>query len=518
MKKKTMEIILFIYSVIIRLLCSYNAPFYGEESINSDNAIFYMIGRALLQGKVLYKDIFDHKPPYIYFLNSICAIFSWHHIGLFVVDVIVTFIIMLFTYKISKLFTENKLTQLLSIIFTGFILNFDQISNGMCRTETISIALLLPCIYIFFKYFVSENKFEYKNMFLIGILSGITFMFSLKSPVILVPFAFVTLFIHIKNKKYKEVVLLFISGFLGVIISMLPAFIYIIYNGCINDAIKDLIDVNIIYAANDACIGSEKESILGAISNWKSHYAPFFVFLLYAFTIFLIAKYNIYIKITTILSFIIVFLYTFMVNRQNPYYLQMFTPYMTIFVLLLVKEIISITENMKISKTFPRYVFVLICFVFTLFLNICFGTKRIFTNVKYFKNYMVEMNKAISSEYENVDNLKILSIGSNCEPYIYTNAKYNFKYQLIPYIKYEKYKEPFDMQEKYILDAEPDIVVFKKDLFVLQFPMEKYNKFLANLIKNYRPFAKINTIDKEEPYVLFKKDSEYYKLKETSNK
>ncbi|MBR1454923.1 MAG: hypothetical protein IJ593_09845, partial [Lachnospiraceae bacterium] len=66
------------------------------------------MGKAILDGKVLYKDIFDHKTPYIYFINALASMFDKNHVGLFIITSIVLFISLYFTYKIVRLFTDNS--------------------------------------------------------------------------------------------------------------------------------------------------------------------------------------------------------------------------------------------------------------------------------------------------------------------------------------------------------------------------------------------------------------------------
>ncbi len=44
--------------------------------VNRDSGVFLYIGSRLLQGAVPYRDIWDHKPPLIYFLNALGLAFS----------------------------------------------------------------------------------------------------------------------------------------------------------------------------------------------------------------------------------------------------------------------------------------------------------------------------------------------------------------------------------------------------------------------------------------------------------
>ena len=92
--------LIFIYTVLIKFFVSINSIRFSEVFTDPDQAIFYTIGKAITSGKVLYTDIFDHKTPYIYFVNAIASLFDKNHLGLFTIEVIIMFITLIYVYKI----------------------------------------------------------------------------------------------------------------------------------------------------------------------------------------------------------------------------------------------------------------------------------------------------------------------------------------------------------------------------------------------------------------------------------
>lgn len=42
----------------------------------TDSSVYVVMGRAMKHGKIMYKEIFDHKGLYMYFLNYIAALIS----------------------------------------------------------------------------------------------------------------------------------------------------------------------------------------------------------------------------------------------------------------------------------------------------------------------------------------------------------------------------------------------------------------------------------------------------------
>ena len=160
-------LVLLLYSVATRFFSSIHSIRFDKNVMHGDGACFYMIGKAIMQGKVLYKDVFDHKTPYIYFINGLASLLEYNHIGLFLVEVLILFVTLYFIFKILILFFENEkfknsksLTEkqlyVISLIGTfimGIILSDFAITEGYYRTEAFAVALIMPTIYMMAKYY-----------------------------------------------------------------------------------------------------------------------------------------------------------------------------------------------------------------------------------------------------------------------------------------------------------------------------------------------------------------------------
>lgn len=60
----------FAAAALVITLCSKSSPLYGLNDWMDAN-IFYTMGKGMLNGQVLYRDIFDHKGPLLYFLYGL---------------------------------------------------------------------------------------------------------------------------------------------------------------------------------------------------------------------------------------------------------------------------------------------------------------------------------------------------------------------------------------------------------------------------------------------------------------
>ena len=60
-------------SAVLLALCSKSSPFYAFNDWMDAN-IFFTMGRSMLGGRVLYRDVFDHKGPVLYLLYGLAGL------------------------------------------------------------------------------------------------------------------------------------------------------------------------------------------------------------------------------------------------------------------------------------------------------------------------------------------------------------------------------------------------------------------------------------------------------------
>ena len=74
--------ILFFICFTLLFINNAVSPLFSIEYLNHDVSTFYLGGRGLKYGKIFYKDLVDHKGPYIWFINFIaCIILEYRHIS-----------------------------------------------------------------------------------------------------------------------------------------------------------------------------------------------------------------------------------------------------------------------------------------------------------------------------------------------------------------------------------------------------------------------------------------------------
>ena len=95
---------LFIVALINCSFLSQSSPLYPLNYWDDVNS-YVTVSRAIVAGKVLYKDIFDHKGPILHFMNVPFSMFNHQsYIGVYILEIIFCFCWLALALKIMSLF------------------------------------------------------------------------------------------------------------------------------------------------------------------------------------------------------------------------------------------------------------------------------------------------------------------------------------------------------------------------------------------------------------------------------
>lgn len=88
-------------------VCSKSSPLYPFNDWPDVN-IFMTVGNGLLQGKLPYVDLIDHKGPYVYLLAAVGALLSpGKFYGYFLFECLSIFFFLFYTRKVILLYVKD---------------------------------------------------------------------------------------------------------------------------------------------------------------------------------------------------------------------------------------------------------------------------------------------------------------------------------------------------------------------------------------------------------------------------
>ena len=213
-------LILFVGAVLV-LLTSTLSPLANIIS-DSDSQVYVFCAEQILSGKIMYKDIFDHKGPLLYLLNIIgLLIGGGKNIGIWLVEIVSLFVALIFIYKSICLFYD-KFVALLSS-FSSLVL-FMLIFNGNLPEEY-AVSFMSIAVYYFCKIFngLSVRK---KDYFIIAICFACVFFLKPNLTAIWMVGWLMYFILLVKTKDFKTLKPFITYSFLGAIVILVPFSLY----------------------------------------------------------------------------------------------------------------------------------------------------------------------------------------------------------------------------------------------------------------------------------------------------
>lgn len=261
-------IFFLLLAVVYVCLFSYSTSVLFPYYYGGDSAQFQTIGREWALGKVPYRDLFDHKGPYIFLINMVGYRLTGDSKGVMFLQIINLFAFLVGTYKLSSL-VKSKASwyRPLAVISTLIVLTVSY-SHGNLTAEYclpfIVFSIFLQAKYLFK---VSEDKNAIKHKAVYGFFYGVAFsicvLTRITNGVTICAGVLVISLILLKNREYRNLINNGISLCTGVLVPIIPFALYFWQKGAFADFIYGMLGYNFEYQR-----GMESWLLQADLSAW----------------------------------------------------------------------------------------------------------------------------------------------------------------------------------------------------------------------------------------------------------
>ena len=221
----------FFYLLIVAIInCSFmsqSSPLYPLNYWDDVNS-YVTVSRAIVSGKVLYKDIFDHKGPILHFINIPFSAFNHQsYIGVFILEVIFCFFWLLLALKIMSLYIRLDRTSFIAVLPLAMLTYSVNAFHYGGSTEEYAMPLLMLGLYIGLKVIREERLPTLLEAFVSGLASGFLFWMKFTLTGFYIGFILFVIIRCIRFRKPLEILklsALFILGFAAITLPVLSYF------------------------------------------------------------------------------------------------------------------------------------------------------------------------------------------------------------------------------------------------------------------------------------------------------
>ena len=184
-----------------------------------DSGVFLYMGWRLLNGDVPYRDVWDHKPPLIYFIDALGLLLSPQSLlGVWLLQFCFIFLTILFLYNALKDALGIFPAMIGVIVLTSGLLTI--LDQGNVTEE---YALLFQTLSFWLVVRAQKNNYPLRNTFWIGVCGAIAFYLKQTTIGIWIAFAAFLIVVRIIQKKSPIFDLLTLSagwGLLSIILAL----------------------------------------------------------------------------------------------------------------------------------------------------------------------------------------------------------------------------------------------------------------------------------------------------------
>lgn len=226
-------LVISLTSIVTMTLFSTASPLYKICYWNDSNC-FMTVGRGILHGLVPYRDLFEHKGPYLFFIHSLASLISEHSfLGVYIIEVVMCFTYLLFTWKTLKLFYIPKTYSLILIPMVSICLYSSVAFHLGDSAEELCFPLLAIIVYIALKANIKNDLPSNKETLFIGLITGFLFFVKFNFVAMVLGYLLYVVVSSCYRKQLKKLpikILMFLAGFF---VALIPAFIYFLANNAV---------------------------------------------------------------------------------------------------------------------------------------------------------------------------------------------------------------------------------------------------------------------------------------------
>ncbi len=318
---RIITLVFFILAAVFTVtICSKSSPIYPLNDWDDPNC-FFTVGKAMANGKILYKDIFEQKGPLLYMLHMLAyQISAKTFLGVYFIEIISCFFFLCFSYKTILLFSKGKslepIALLCAFVFTSFAFCSGDSAEELCLPLlSYSFYTALSC--------VKKNKpLPFSHALISGIWLGAILWIKFTMLGFYIGFVIAFIILYIRQKNIRRIWSSAAVMIAGIIISSIPIIIYFLKYNAFDQLIEVYFYDNVFMYTTGSDIPPVLRHIVNLFSGLLSFFLnnPFGLLCLILGYIRIFRKESIQLRIVFTAITVSTFFFSFVGGRSYAYY------------------------------------------------------------------------------------------------------------------------------------------------------------------------------------------------------
>ncbi len=255
LKKESLPFLYCLLAAAVCLaICSKSSFLYPINDWTDANA-YLSCGRGMLAGRVMYRDLYEHKGPLLYALHALCCLVDHGgFLGVYLLEVLAGGVFLWFSYKLAILYGANRTSLWLApllgaLIYTSF--SFQQGDSA----EELCLPLLLASLYSLLRWLRTQTPKRMTVTMLVwnGFLGGCVLWIKFTLLGFYAPWLLGLMVYHLIRHEGRAAWTVLWAFAVGALLATLPWIVYFGVNGAILPWLKTYLYDNLfLYADSGA--------------------------------------------------------------------------------------------------------------------------------------------------------------------------------------------------------------------------------------------------------------------------
>lgn len=227
-------VFLLLTAAVVMTICSKSSPLYPLNNWVDANC-YFTTGKSMLHGKVLYRDIFEHKGFYLYALHALGYLIAHtSFFGIYLLEIAAAFAFLVCAYRLALLFCPHADVLYMIPILAAVICGTQAFAPGD-SAEEFCLPLLAYALFVGAKALRNGETPSFREFLMIGVTSGCVLWIKYTMLGFYLGWFIVPAYRMIRERAWKRLASSMAAIALGVCAATLPVLIYFAANGALRD-------------------------------------------------------------------------------------------------------------------------------------------------------------------------------------------------------------------------------------------------------------------------------------------
>lgn len=236
----------FLFVAFFSPWTSFLTPFYV-----SDSCVFSVMGNGWAHGLIPYRDLFDHKGPFVYLFYAAVAIDGGQRFYLTLLQALFMTANACLLYRTARLFLSPAYTWL---SMAAACVLFPACAQGAAMTEELSLPFSLAPLFLLLSHGMKRHwemgKFPYLCSAISGACMGVIFLIRMNNAIVVCCCIFVLLLLLLIQKKLSILLKQGLVIAVSCSVVLAPVCAYFLYQGAWDDFLFGNLLFNLKYAGS----------------------------------------------------------------------------------------------------------------------------------------------------------------------------------------------------------------------------------------------------------------------------